>query len=254
MSTPQPRILVIGNIEAYYHHVARLWIYQCGEAIKARGVCRIVLAGGNTPKRLYEQLADASYKSQLDWKKVKFFFSDERCVPLDHPDSNYRMVHQALLQHIPGCTVYPMVQDAAQPQADARRYAELLREELNVDGDDKRRFDLTLLGMGEDGHTASLFPGTDILDDPGLAAAVFVPAKNSWRISLCYSALELSRHTMLLVNGAGKAETLQRVFHSQPGPDAELLPVQRLRTEGRVEWCLDKAAASLIKPELLEYF
>ncbi|HDP89921.1 MAG TPA: 6-phosphogluconolactonase [Thioalkalivibrio sp.] len=211
-------------------------------AIAARGVFHVALAGGSTPRRLYELLAAAA-PGQTDWSRWQVWFGDERCVPRDHADSNYRMARQALLDHvvIPADHIHPMVRDPAHPEADAAAYAEALAAGL-PQGDHAPVFDLVLLGMGDDGHTASLFPGTAILDvHDRHVAAVHVAAKDSWRISLTYPVLGQARELLFLVAGASKAPVIAQVL-GQPDA-APRYPVERIAAIGTVHWLLDSAAA-----------
>lgn len=218
------------------------------DAIAERGSFRIALAGGNTPRGLYRCVAAPSHTSRIDWRRVHVFFGDERCVPLDHADSNYRMANEAMLERvpIPSAQVHPMCHTPQAPEADAKRYAELLAAQIPCTGGIPV-FDLILLGLGDDGHTASLFPGTPILQETDkTVAAVHVDKLDSWRVSLTFPVLNQARHLLFLVAGAGKADTVGRVF-SPPG--AEPFPVQRIEPQGTVEWHLDQAAASQLSTD-----
>jgi 6-phosphogluconolactonase len=228
---------------------ARVFSAQAAEAIRDRGVFRVALSGGSTPKALYRQLAqEVSGAPAIDWSQVHLFFGDERHVPPDHPDSNYRMVKEALLSHapIPEANVHRMrteMQDAAAAAAD---YEEVLRENFHLTVGEWPRFDLVLLGMGPDGHTASLFPWTPVLHERSRsAAAVWVPSMQTWRVSLTPPVFNHARHVLFLVSGAEKAETLHSVLD---GPqDPERLPVQLIApTDGTVQWLVDTPAVSRV--------
>lgn len=219
------------------------------EAIAQRGAFRIALAGGNTPRGLYRCLAAPSHTSRIDWTRVHIYFGDERCVPLDHPDSNYRMAREAMLDRvpIPSSQVHPLCQTPQEPEDDAARYARLLDEQLPATADGMPVFDLILLGLGSDGHTASLFPGTPILDERSRSvAAVHVPKLDSWRVSLTLPVLDHARRLLFLVAGGDKAAMVEQVL----GPaNGEPVPVQRIQARGEVEWHLDADAAALLDAE-----
>lgn len=201
-------------------------------------VCRIALSGGSTPKALYTLIADRVDKGQargIDWARVHLFFSDERCVPPDHPDSNYRMVRQSLLAH--GLTaVVHRVQGELSAEEAAARYEEELREEF---GNGEPRFDLILLGLGPDGHTASLFPGSAALRDRSRwVAANYVEKFKSWRVTFTYLVLDRAAEVLFLVSGAEKADAVSQIFVK--GAD---LPAAGVNTGKRL-WYLDAAAGA----------
>lgn len=217
------------------------------DALAARGAFHVALAGGATPRLLYRSLAD-DYRTAIDWARTHIYFGDERCVAPDHADSNYAMAHEALLRHvpIPPAQIHRIEAEDPDPAAAAARYAALLhrclpRPRPHAPG----RFDLVLLGLGPDGHIASLFPGTVILDEShAWAAAAFVEKLHVWRISLTFPVLNAARHVVLLVAGDNKAAIVQDVLGA-PGAAARY-PVGRLRPEGELEWFLDHAAARLL--------
>lgn len=237
--TPQ----VLDDLEALSQSAVAHVLDVANKAIATRGVFHIALAGGGTPRRLYELLAAPEHRRATEWSRWEVWFGDERCVPAEHADSNYRMAREALLDHvpIPAEQVHPMVHNADRPEEDAAAYAEALQTTLTTAGDTPI-FDLILLGMGDDGHTASLFPGSDILEVRDRSvAAVYVAAKESWRISLTYPVLERASELMFLVAGAAKAPVIARVLGA---PTAEAhYPVEGIAAGGKVSWYLDKAAA-----------
>ena len=204
---------------------------------------RIVnLSGGSTPRALYALLASPAYRDLTDWSRWHVYFGDERCVPQDHPDSNFRMARETLLDHvpIPRHHVHPMVVAPADPDAAARAYEALLRSEVTGE-DGIPVLDLALLGLGEDGHTASLFPGTPILQErERLVAPVYVERLASWRVSLTYPMLDAARHLLFLAAGEGKRPVLDDLRNA---PTQTAYPVQGLAPQGTVEWYLDRAAA-----------
>ncbi len=207
------------------------------------GECHIALAGGSTPRQLYRAIAEAG--AQRDWSAVHFWFGDERAVPPDHPDSNYRMAKESLFARlpIPADNVHPMpVPDTILPvtlDATARRYEAELQAALPKSDAGFPRFDLVLLGMGEDGHTASLFPGTPALAERRRAVvAVRGPKQPPWRLTLTLPVINAARHVWVLVTGAAKAPAMRRVQAHLDPP----LPIQQVKPAGGVDWYVDAAA------------
>lgn len=222
---------------------AKRWETLAGEAVQARGAFHVALAGGSTPRVLYELLASPEWRPRMEWPATWVWFGDERCVPPDHPDSNYRMAYDTLLSRVdcPPSQVQRM-EGERDPASAARDYARLLRERLpRDDAGSPPRFDLVLLGLGPDGHIASLFPDTALLDEASaLAGAVFVPKLGAWRISLTYPVLDAARHVAMMVAGAEKSGIVAEAF----GREAARYPVGRLDPAGRLEWYVDAAAAA----------
>lgn len=214
------------------------------EALAARGCFRMALAGGNTPRALYRVLAEPENRSALDWAHVEVFFSDERDVASEHSDSNFRMASETLLQHvpIPASNVHPMRTARVSLRRDAARYAAMLRRRVPLGESGWPQLDLILLGLGADGHTASLFPGTCVLHERQLTvAAVYVPQQRGWRLTLTLPVLDHAHHLLFLVSGQSKAEALAAAL-SEPR-EGKPSPVQLLRPRGQVEWFCDRAAA-----------
>lgn len=212
-------------------------------AIAERGNFHFALAGGTTPQGLYRRLSEPRLASELDWTRCQIFFGDERAVPPDHRDSNYRMAREALLDHIvlPAENIHPISTEKELQEA-ARDYGHLLKTALPHDGGRMPVFDLILLGMGADGHVASLFPGTDILAKKNTpVAAVYVEKLEAWRISLTLPAINHARHVLILVSGEKKADIVRHVLGGMP--ETNPLPVQRIHPSGELEWYLDAAAA-----------
>lgn len=235
---------VVSDPQALARAAARRLVGWADEAIAARGRFLIALAGGQTPRTLYRLLAGDDYRTTLEWPRLEFFFSDERDVPPDHPDSNYRMAHETLLDHVPlhRDQVHPMRSATASLRRDAARYSALLRRRAPASDDGWPQLDVVLLGLGSDGHTASLFPGTCVLHERQLpVAAVHVPQQHGWRLTLTPPVLEHARRLLFLVSGANKAEVLARALSPQP---QRVLPVQALRPRGEVHWLCDRAAAA----------
>lgn len=213
------------------------------KAIAQRGKFRLALSGGSTPRLLYERLAQAPYLEQIDWAKVEIFFGDERCVPPDHPDSNFRMANESLLRRvsIPQEQIH-RIKGEIEPVLAAREYEAELKAAF---GSTQPAFDLLLLGLGEDGHTASLFPGSTALSHKKHWVTAVEhhrpPPPLVTRISLTLPALNAAREVWFLVSGAGKANILRRVL--EPEGETDLLPAQQLQpVSGEVVFLADQAA------------
>ncbi len=240
------QIHIFPNKEALADAAAERVIASFRTAMRERGYFNIALAGGSTPRLLYERLAQAPRTMQLDWNRVNVFWSDERAVPLDHQHSNYRLAREALQQlPIPKENVHPMYGHSADLQAAARLYERVIRS--TVPGDPPR-FDVVLLGVGPDGHTASLFPHSPQLAAGGLVAATpQAPLEpHVERLTFTYQLINAAAHVLVLVAGADKAPTVARVLE---GPqDRETLPSQGIApTNGDAQWLLDRDAASELK-------
>lgn len=224
--------------EALAAAVARRWAALAEESIAKHGRFAVALSGGRTPRILYEHLASPAWRDRLPWERTELYLGDERCVPADHPDSNARMVREALLDRLHHPPLFfPMVSDPLRPDQDAAHYASLLRERL---GDAPiPTFDLILLGMGVDGHFASLFPGTTALEDrEAFVLPVRVEHLGHRRISLGRRVIAAARRRIVMVTGADKRDTLAEVLH-KPG---SLLPIARLQRQASLEWHVDQAA------------
>jgi 6-phosphogluconolactonase len=206
-------------------------------ADKSKPLIHMALSGGSTPGAMYDLLA-TRYRDQVDWQRLVLFWGDERCVPPAHPDSNYGQAKARLLDKvpIPPAQVHRFEAELA-PEEAARRYDALLRR--------TPRLDLIFLGMGDDGHTASLFPGTTALSNvKDLAVANPVPQLNTTRLTLTYPALDAAALVAILVGGKGKAARLRQALDSTSEGDS--LPVQRVRPRsGRLLWLVDRDAAGL---------
>ncbi|MEW6728255.1 MAG: 6-phosphogluconolactonase [Pseudomonadota bacterium] len=224
--------------EALAAAVARRWATLAEEAIAEHGRFTVALSGGRTPRILYELLASPAWRDRLPWGQTELYLGDERCVPADHADSNARMVREALLDRLPHPPLFfPMVSDPMRPEQDAAHYASLLRERL---GDAPiPTFDLILLGMGADGHFASLFPGTTALEDrEAFVLALREEQVGHRRISLGRRVIAAARRRIVMVTGADKRAALAEALH-EPG---SLLPIARLQRQASLEWHVDQAA------------
>lgn len=217
---------------------------------------RIALAGGSTPRLLYQLLSRPPWKTSIPWNHVRWFLGDERFVPPDHPDSNYRMIRENLFAPagVPETKQFPMRTELPTPQATAEDYAEILHDQLSHASagseNDPPLFDLALLGMGDDGHTASLFPHTSALDEQvNPAVANYVEKLKSWRITLTPPVLLSAAQKTILVTGEEKATALAEVL--QGNLDIKRYPAQMLRDadgqSNNTTWLIDKAAAKLLK-------
>ncbi len=228
---------------------ARRWQAIAAEAVAARGRFDVALAGGATPQTLYRLLAHPEWRASIDWGATHFWFGDERCVAPDHPDSNYRMAREALFDAIdtPPAQIHRIEGERA-PEEAARRYEDTLRMQFAPAADDPPRLDLVLLGLGTDGHIASLFPDTPLLDESRRWVGANRVAKlDAWRISLTLPLLNAARHVVLLVSGEAKAAIVGEVL-GQARTALPRYPVDRLRPAGRLEWLLDAAAAARLDP------
>lgn len=236
-------IRVFDDPEGVARAAARRIVELAAAAVEEKGAFSLALSGGSTPRSVYELLAGEEFRGRVDWAKVHVFFGDERAVPADDADSNYRMANEALLSRVPvpAENVHRMegLGDAA---ANASDYESVMRGFFG-EGAEWPRLDLVMLGMGDDGHTASLFPGTAALEERrAWAAANWVEKLGAWRVTLSAPAINAARHVLFLVTGAGKAERLREVLRG--GRDPARLPSQLISPDdGALEWFVDRAAA-----------
>jgi 6-phosphogluconolactonase len=233
-----PAHIEIGaDLEAVARRAAE-WILAHVRA--SQGRFAISLSGGSTPRRLYQLLAEPPLREALPWPRMHWFWGDERFVPWDHEDSNYGMVRKAMLAHVP---VPPQnvhaIATSGDPETAARAYERVLKSYYGADRLDPARplFDIQLLGLGADGHTASLLPGTSVLDERERWVAAVVQGRPQARITLTYPALASSRYTAFLVAGADKREALARVLSGD-----RTLPAGRLKPQGELYWFVDEQA------------
>jgi len=220
---------------------ARAFVEGAAEAIAERGRFAVALAGGSTPKATYEVLA-RDHSEDVDWPNVHAFFGDERTVPPDHEDSNYRMAREALLDHVPVGSVH-RVRGELPPDEAAASYERDLGQFF---GGEFPVLDLVMLGIGEDGHTASLFPETAALEvTDRLAAANPVPKLDTTRLTLTVPVLNAAREVCFLVSGAGKAGSLAEILEGDAAP--RQYPAKLVRPPGGPTWMVDRAAASALR-------
>ena len=248
MPYSQRDIHVYPTSQALLEAAAQHLLDHARQAIETRNSFTIALAGGSTPKGLYAMLAAPPFRSQLDWTKIRFFWGDERHVPPDHADSNYRMAHEALLSHLPisMAHVHRVPSELPDAQTVADQYEAVLRKQFEVSGPEIPRFDFILLGMGPDGHTASLFPGTQAVHETNrLVAAPWVERLQTSRITFTPVLLNHARQVTFLICGHAKADTLHAVLEGPFQPDA--LPAQVIGPRaGTLTWFVDQEAAGAL--------
>ena len=216
---------------------AEHFVALAGRTVATRGQFTVALAGGSTPRAAYALLARDEFAARVDWLRVHVFWGDERCVPPDHPDSNYRMARETLLDHVPIPTDnIHRIQGELNPDQAASIYQDELQAVLGTG----ERFDLILLGMGVDGHTASLFPGTTALEERERAVvAVYVEKMQRWRVTLTLPIINAARHVLFLVSGDAKAGVLAQINAGVRLPASLVQP-----SHGELTWLVDQNAAS----------
>lgn len=211
--------------------------------------CTVALTGGSTPRAAYQLLGEEPFRSRLAWDKIHFFWGDERHVPPDHADSNYRMAHEAFLAAapVPAANIHRIPAEDPDASRAAASYEETLRGFFHLGADELPRFDLLLLGLGPDAHIASLFPGNTALhEQKKLVIAPWVEKMSTFRITLTAPVLDNAARVLFLVSGEEKSEAVRNVLEGERDPD--LYPGQLLRLkDGEVVWLLDRAAARLLE-------
>jgi 6-phosphogluconolactonase len=238
----EPEITYLSDATALAEAAARQFADYAREALARQGRFTVALAGGSTPAGLYRLLTAEPWRNRIAWDRTFIFFGDERCVPPDSPDSNYRMARETLLDHapIPAANIFPMRCDSAEEAAQgAEDYSRLLHTRFDLPPGALPHFDLILLGMGDDGHTASLFPGMPGLNEAEcLVIAADVPGyvrPQVARLTLTLPVLNAAAHVMFLVAGEKKRPALNAVLtNAEP---ADPLPARRVRpTDGTLTW------------------
>jgi 6-phosphogluconolactonase len=242
-----PEISVHPDPDALAHDAARRFVQSARDAIDLADRFSVALSGGSTPRAMHQILA-ADYRDAIDWTKVEIFFGDERCVPPDHPESNFRMARETLLSKvpIPPDNVHRM-RGEIDPNEAAKEYGLMLKEKFGDDG-----LDLIFLGLGEDGHTASLFPGTAAVNETHHRCvanyAEHSTTGKSWRITLTAPFINRCREVMFLVAGAAKSKALASVLEGPPQP--QKIPAQLIQpASGKLIWLIDAQAAEMDRAE-----
>lgn len=221
---------------------AHLLVELCEQAIAERGIFNLAISGGTTPIPLFNLLASPDWAERLPWEKIALYWVDERCIPSDAPDSNYGMARRTLLSKVPASRFYRMRGDM-DPVKAAYAYEELLHEHFDLMPGQRPRFDCVLLGMGEDGHTASLFPNEPGLEETErLVIDQYIRSRGMDRLTLTLPVLNNARHCLFLVSGAEKHEILQQVLNPLA---PKVYPAQFVRPPlGDLVWIIDEAAAT----------
>ncbi len=234
------------DVDALARYAADVFVHRSRQAIQAHGVFTVALSGGSTPRVLHTLLASTEYREQVEWSAVQFYWGDERYVAPDDAESNFRMARETLLDQVPvrEAQIHRMRTELGDPERTAVLYEQEVREGFGGAPGDVPRFDLILLGLGPDGHTASLFPHTDALSvTDRLVVANYVPRLGVYRVTLTAPLLNHAATVLFLVAGADKAEALAAVLEGPRDPAA--LPAQMIAPRtGDLYWVVDRAAAA----------
>jgi 6-phosphogluconolactonase len=239
----QPEIRILKNAAELFEAAAAEFAAQASSAVRANGTFTVALSGGSTPKTLYSLLAT---KPGIPWDKIHFFWGDERHVAPDQPESNYRMANEALLSKVPVRAehIFRIHSEEKDAAAAALQYEQTLKDFFRLSPGKFPRFDLIFLGVGPDGHTASLFPGTSALtENQRLVVANWVPKFNTDRITFTFPVLNAAACVIFLLSGADKAATLQEVLENKSAdlPSQKVCPVN-----GKLIWMVDEPAARIL--------
>ncbi len=242
---------IYNSADALSRAAAEHFLSKAQDAVAAKGVARIAVSGGSTPKRTFELLANPAekYVAAMPWRKIELYWVDERSVPPEDKDSNYRMTREALLDKVPlkPDSIF-RIEGELDPERAAARYESAIRNHLRLEGAEGPRFDVLALGMGDDGHTASLFPHTAAINEMiRIAVANEVPQKDTWRITLTWPVINQAHDVFFLIAGKDKAQPVHDVLLGKYDP--EVLPSQLIRpSNGRLLMLLDTEAAALLPP------
>lgn len=241
-------IVKLDNAELVAEEAARRWLQSAQEAVSERGAFRIMLSGGNTPRLLYQLMAQDPWRDQIPWERTYVFWGGERRVPPNHPESDYRMARETLLDHvpIPDDHVFRLQGEGLESSV-VRDYENKLRRHFQLKEREWPRFDLALLGLGADGHIASIFPGTRAVSDLSNTVLVYqVPKLGVERVTVTLPVINHARHILFLVVGEEKASALAGALQGPNLPST--YPAQAVKpVDGTVTWLVDKAAASQLK-------
>ncbi len=235
------RFTIVPDAAAVCLATADRFVEFATDAIERRGIFRLSMTGGSTPQRVFPHLLEPARRDAVDWSAVEFFWGDERPVPPDHPESNFGVAYASFISQLPGVRadrVHRMPAEAADLDAAALAYESELRLAFDTTGDEVPVFDLVWLGMGPDGHTASLFPGSTALEvEDRWVVANWAPALRTWRMTLTFPVLLAARATLVGVFGANKAEAIRAIRNGTSD-----VPAARIAGD-HVEWIVDAAAA-----------
>jgi 6-phosphogluconolactonase len=242
---------VYNDADALSRAAAEHFLEGAQAAVRANGVARIAISGGSTPKRTFELLANPAEKfaKAMPWGQIELYWVDERTVPPDNKDSNYRMTREALLSKVPlKPELIFRIEGELNPEQAAARYESAIRNHLRLEGAQGPRFDLLSLGIGNDGHTASLFPHTEALHEMiRIAVANHVPQLNTWRVTLTWPVINEASSVFFLIAGKDKAQPLHDILLGKYDP--ETLPSQLIRPRsGKLLMLVDKDAAAMLPP------
>lgn len=236
-------VYILKDRDELSRSLAQMFVRLAEDAVERRGRFTVALSGGSSPRSLYSLLATPEYAGRVRWDKVVIFWGDERCVPLDNPESNYATANDSLLSRVDvnPDNVHPVTGQESNPAAAAENYERLLREIFAVSGDALPGFDLILLGLGTDGHTASLFPGTTALSEHRrLVVENHVDKLSTFRITFTFPVLNAASHVAFMVSGDDKKEILPKVLKPEP----VIYPSQLVHPRaGVLEWYADAPAA-----------
>jgi 6-phosphogluconolactonase len=239
----QPHVKVLADPRALVEEAARRIVAAAQRSDEAGDLFALFLSGGSTPRALYQLLAGDNYRDQIDWRNVEIYFGDERCVPSDSAESNFRMANDALISKIsiPATQVY-RIRGEIDPNEAAKEYGTILKEHFDDEGPT-----MMLLGMGADGHTASIFPGTEAVNETEhrcVATNVphdYVPKGTNWRITTTFPFINRSSEVMIMVTGKDKQSKVQEVLSGRADP--EQVPIARVQpVTGTLTWLLDQDA------------
>jgi len=233
----EPEIVVCRDADDLARRAAEQWVALAAAAIQSSGRFTVALSGGSTPKTLYSLLATPEFRERTEWHRVHLFWGDERCVPPDHPESNYRMANEALLSHV-HTNVHRVHGENPDVAAAASDYEKTI---IEVTKQTLPRLDLIFLGLGTDGHTASIFPGSEVLHETKLlVAAPYVEKLQTYRITMTLPLLNNGASVVFLVSGAEKADIVKEVLEGETK-----YPAQAVKpTQGQLIWMLDQPAAA----------
>ena len=246
MENSKIQCTVFDTIDSFNRAATNFWVRSARQAINARGIFHTVLTGGGTPGPIYQLLASSEYATQLQWENIHIYEGDERYVPHSHPDSNFGMAKRLMLDavHIPEENLHPIPTHYTDAHEAASCYENEIRTSLKTGANQLPKFDLIMLGMGADGHTASLFPDTTALDENEKAVtALYVEKLKSWRVTMTYPVFNYARQVMVVVTGKEKARIIEHIFMKDA---AEIYPIQKIKPVGEFFWFMDSAAGELL--------